>query len=1127
MPDAIKPSDKINAITFYTNYGNDPCAYLRLRGPMRQLGIKVIDGTYNGIVYPDRVSQSDAVVMQRDFPRDQDSYHKILQRTHQEKKPVIYDIDDLLFLMPEEHPDRQSLHYIESLLPMTQALYEADLLTTTTPLLQEFLLQFNENVYLLPNYFDDGIWQFKTPKFKDKEPLIIGYMGSESHAPDLKSIEPALEDILKQYPDQVMLYFWGVRPPSSIASYPQVKWIPAVTYRYEEFAGYFQTQNADIFIAPLIDNHFNRSKSPLKFFEYSSLGAPGIYSRLDTFTQAITDKKEGLLASTHEEWLENLTLLIENPSTRLEIAQQAQQTIKEKWLLSKNANKWVDAYQAIYPFNTIELSPDISSYQLIKSINHQYSSLIQTKDKTIRTLTQVLDETRIDLDETRIELDETRIVLEDMRTSKLWRILLKLRNVWNKLAPIDSKRRETAYFFIHWLKNRKLQTIKKNRKKQQDLLLDSDTLVTNCAPIDQFQEPTDIIICVHNALEFVKKCLHSVLSNTSQPFNLIIIDDGSDLDTKRYLEDFSSTQPNCMLIRNEIPLGYTKAANVGMKASKAEFFVLLNSDTIVTPKWIERLYRALIHDQRNGIAGPLSNTASWQSIPKLSENGDWAINRLPNGITADAMSELIAKYSACIHPEVPLLNGFCMMIRKEVLNEIGFFDEDNFGQGYGEEDDFVIRAGKSGWKIVIADDAYIYHAQSKSYTSNTRFALQSQSGKKLTKKHGTNTISEKVAFMHDNRVMEGIRARSRIMLEREAYIENGWKQFSNRRILFILPVRDAGGGANVILDEAICMQKMGVEVHIFNLAENQPAFSQNYQHVDIPFIFRKSKDLPAICKNYDAVIASANYSVPWLEPIDKLPMKPILGYYIQGFEPLMFPKDSPDYDRALKSYTLINEFNRFTKTEWTRKTVKENTGADSQVVGISVNIDLFRPRHMLTYLSKPIVIVAMVRPGSSYRNPEMTLKILKEISKKLKNDVDIWLFGADDLREVVHEMHLDFKWRHLGKLSQVQVASMMSKADIFVDFSSHQAMGLSALEAMAAGCSVVVPKHGGAVEFVEHNVNGKIADTANMRSSLETLVDLIENDNLRQQIQINAINDVVQYFPEKAGYNILKTLFLE
>jgi len=629
---------------------------------------------------------------------------------------------------------------------------------------------------------------------------------------------------------------------------------------------------------------------------------------------------------------------------------------------------------------------------------------------------------------------------------------------------------------------------------------------------------------VHNALEDIKVCLESIKKYTTEPYSLIIVDDGSDSPIKTFLENSRNIFSDYQLIRNEVAKGYTFAANMGMKASNANYLILLNSDTIVGPEWIDRLYRAITLEEKIGIVGPLSNTASWQSVPELSTNGDWSLNPLPINVTAEKMNKLVSKYSGCVLPDVPLLNGFCLMIKKAVIEQIGFFDEDNFGQGYGEEDDFTIRAEKNGWKKVIADDVYIYHSQSKSYSNEKRYQLSKISGENLQKKHGIDLIQNSVSFMNPNRVMEGIRSRTKVMFEREEIIEKGKSRFSGKKVLFILPVADTGGGANVIIDEARIMMQMGVETQLFNLSEYKTGFNQSYPNLDISTFFGDVKDLPKHAIKFDAIIASANYSVEWLKALQNI-TDLRLGYYIQGFEPLMYPEGSELATKAIATYTMFPDMKGFSKTDWTRKMVFENTGVDVDKVGISVNIDLFRPRDSIQFGVKPVTIVAMIRPNSPYRNPENTLSILSNISKKFDKDVDILLFGSNDVRSVVNQRYLDFRWRQLGKLTQFQVASMMSKADIFTDFSSHQAMGLSALEAMAAGCSVIVPRNGGAVEFIHHRKNGIVVDTFDFHDSLNGLRELVENDELRKQLQLNGIHDVVQYYPEKASFNILDVLF--
>ncbi len=639
-------------------------------------------------------------------------------------------------------------------------------------------------------------------------------------------------------------------------------------------------------------------------------------------------------------------------------------------------------------------------------------------------------------------------------------------------------------------------------------------------------EPIDIIICVHNALEDVEKCLLSIINHTTEPYNLIIVDDGSAQPTRDYLVEFTGRVKHSFLLRNENARGYTRAANLGMQNSKSKFLVLLNSDTIVGPDWLDGLYSVMMQDEKIGVVGPLSNTASWQSIPKLTENGDWAMNPLPDGMSVDDMSYLTKKYAPKLELYVPLLNGFCLMIRRDVIDQIGYFNEDVFGDGYGEEDDFNLRAQKAGWKLAIADDVYIYHAQSKSYSTERRHQLAQRAGIKLREIHGDDLLNFSVNIMNPNRVLEGIRARTNVMLEIEQYQQKGKEIFSGKKVLFLLPVSSVGGGANVVIDEARCMRDMGVDAQIFNLKSYKEGFSQAYPHIDIPTVFGDQKDLINIAPSYDAVIATANFSVEWLKPLERY-TKPILGYYIQDFEPWMYDTNSFGYNKALKSYTLIKNIKSFTKTNWNQQTIYKYTGIKPTVVGISININLFRPRDIRIFGDKPIKIVAMIRPASKYRNPEFTVELLRRLEKEYNQYVLIQFFGTTDIRYNNSSLPLDFNYEQYGILTQLQVANLLSKADIFVDFSKHQAMGLTALEAMACGCAVIVPQNGGSTEFVQHQKNGLIVDTSTPDACYNALKQLVENDSLRREIQLSALYDVVQYFPEKAAFNILDCLFTE
>ncbi len=130
-------------------------------GPARKLGVNVIRGVHNSQINVDAVRDGDVILVQRDFPLNLDAYEQVLALARSLGKPVIFDLDDLLFELSENHPDRLRFHFTDALLPMLQAVMEADLVTVATTPLREYLLPFNRNIAVIPNYLNDDLWQFQ------------------------------------------------------------------------------------------------------------------------------------------------------------------------------------------------------------------------------------------------------------------------------------------------------------------------------------------------------------------------------------------------------------------------------------------------------------------------------------------------------------------------------------------------------------------------------------------------------------------------------------------------------------------------------------------------------------------------------------------------------------------------------------------------------------------------------------------------------------------------------------------------------------------------------------------------------------------------------------------------------
>ena len=268
----------------------------------------------------------------------------------------------------------------------------------------------------------------------------------------------------------------------------------------------------------------------------------------------------------------------------------------------------------------------------------------------------------------------------------------------------------------------------------------------------------DVVVCVHNALAHITACWESLKKLDYPPHKLrvVFVDDGSEKSTGQYLDSVAE-KSNCRLIRHERALGYTRAANAGLKASQADCIVLLNSDTIVSRSFLTKMSLLLKQNPDVGLVGPLSNAASWQSVPNLSDcRGDWKVNQLPEGWSVDDMDRLLER-SGSLFPRVPLISGFCLMIRNVVPQTIGYMDEENFPRGYGEENDYCFRASDAGFGLMVATNAYVYHSKSKSYGHENRKALSNIGGKTLIRKYGKARIDRAVKSLQHNSLLQQIR----------------------------------------------------------------------------------------------------------------------------------------------------------------------------------------------------------------------------------------------------------------------------------------------------------------------------------------------------------------------------------
>jgi O-antigen biosynthesis protein len=281
----------------------------------------------------------------------------------------------------------------------------------------------------------------------------------------------------------------------------------------------------------------------------------------------------------------------------------------------------------------------------------------------------------------------------------------------------------------------------------------------DAAPLSKRTAAVDIIICVHNALQSVVVCLQSVIDHTSTPYRLIIVNDGSDESTSTFLRAFASHY-ECVLIVNSEALGYTKAANIAMASSRGDYALFLNSDTIVSARWLDKLLECAESDNRIGLVGPLSNAAAYQSVPFTKDDTDrWIENRLPGLVSPGQADEIIESLSERRFPRVPFLNGFSLLATRAVISTVGRFNQNAFPYGYGEEIDYCLRARNAGFELAVADHLYVFHARSASYGPDKRIALSAAARPQLDEIHGAAVLAAARESLYRNPDLALIRRR--------------------------------------------------------------------------------------------------------------------------------------------------------------------------------------------------------------------------------------------------------------------------------------------------------------------------------------------------------------------------------
>lgn len=226
--------------------------------------------------------------------------------------------------------------------------------------------------------------------------------------------------------------------------------------------------------------------------------------------------------------------------------------------------------------------------------------------------------------------------------------------------------------------------------------------------LNGFPQSPVVVVPIYNAYEDVLDCVTSLFKGTPSHVPILLLDDAST--DERIPESLTelTVSTSFLYVRKPVNTGFVNTVNLAFRACRPRDVVVLNSDVMVPPGWLERLQAAAYARSNIATATPLTNHGTIVSVPYRNKP-------MPiGGMSVEEIDAKIRENSLRLYPVIPTAVGHCIYFKRIALDLVGYFDE-TFSPGYGEEVDWSQRAVLLGFSHVVADDLFVYHKGSKSF----------------------------------------------------------------------------------------------------------------------------------------------------------------------------------------------------------------------------------------------------------------------------------------------------------------------------------------------------------------------------------------------------------------------------
>lgn len=652
----------------------------------------------------------------------------------------------------------------------------------------------------------------------------------------------------------------------------------------------------------------------------------------------------------------------------------------------------------------------------------------------------------------------------------------------------------------------------------------------------------DVVMPVYNGLAYVVEAVTSIIESTSDtPYHLFLIDDCSDYKTREYLQRIAQQHTDIYVHRHQTNQGFVISCNTGIRLGGSKYVVLINSDVIVTPGWLKRLVQCAESDEAIGSANPFTNYASNINIP------------ISPGANFYGMDEYLQRHAARTYPDVVTGVGFCLLLRRSALEQIGLFDE-IYGRGYCEESDLCLRLTTAGYRTVVADDVFLYHKGRATFTDRNERYLKNRrifdqrwgqeyqrqfsdflarnplgpSRKLFSLKQRWDpepvlreTYRQMRKRVHGREVVaamrEAVRGVRRLSTaKRDLATPQAVAKFTRPdrlKITYVLHHLTVAGGVLSVVQLVNELILLGVEARLVALRAYPEVY--DWRFYTQPIIFKTVRELLHNFPESDVAVATHWTTAPWVDKVVKSGRAQQGVYFIQDYEGWFFPEENSKARQAVKqTYELLPI--KIVKSDWLRNLLAKD-GYDAAKISLGMDLNIFYPREVDK--AAPPVILAMARPRTPRRGFPTLVQALHQLKARLPAS-KIILFGD---QTPPGKIPFEFEWKGLIT-NQNELAEIYSRAAVFIDASDFQGFGRTALEAMACGTACVLTNVGGVTEYAREAENCRLVPPKDPATLAGAAIDVLENDRFRKNLIEQGLKTVKRFCVKREAAETLEFL---